>query len=157
MDDPSALCSLWLPMVHNVAIGWSLHRQNGAYLETGYFREVESVFDSCWVLDSMIGDGGQTIGFVHFTRPRSARPFTSDEVQRLDLLRPWLAHALRRPASNDAPQEDEARTNTSGRIERSGQLIATADARLVHQTASVEFLLRILGGGPAVSMTSTPW
>jgi DNA-binding CsgD family transcriptional regulator len=157
MEDPSALCSLWVPMVQNVAISWTLHRQIGAnYLETGYFREVESVFDSCWVLDTMIGDGGRTIGFIHLTRPRSARPFTSAEVQRLDRLRPWIAHALRRPVAQEACQEDEALTSTSGRIIRSGQLIATADARLIHQTDSVEFLLRILSGGPAVSMRNVP-
>ena len=34
----------------------------------------------------------------------SARPFTVDEVQRLDRLRPWLAHAFRlAPAGNAAP------------------------------------------------------
>ena len=157
MDDPSALAYLWYSLVDNVAIGWTLHRQVKAnYLGTGYYREIESPFDAGWMLDAMIGDGGKTIGFVHLTRPRSARPFTSDDVQRLDRLRPWLAHALRRTASDDAPQDDEILTNTSGRIIRSGQLIATADARLVHQTASVEFLLRILSGGPTVSMRNVP-
>jgi hypothetical protein len=148
---------LWYALVDNVAIGWTLHRQVGAnYLGTGYYREIESPFDAGWMLDAMIGDEGHTIGFVHLTRPRSARPFTSDDIQRLDRLRPWLAHALRRTASDDAPQEDEALTNTSGRIIRRGQVIATADARLIHQTASVEFLLRILSGGPTVLMRNVP-
>jgi DNA-binding CsgD family transcriptional regulator len=39
---------------------------------------------------------------------------------------------------------------------RSGQLIATADARRVHQTASVEFLLRILTGEPTLAMRNVP-
>jgi hypothetical protein len=39
---------------------------------------------------------------------------------------------------------------------RRGHFIATADARLLHQTAGVEFLLRILSGGPAVSMRNVP-
>jgi hypothetical protein len=34
--------------------------------------------------------------------PRSARPFTVDDVQRLDRLRPWLAHAFRPEASDCA-------------------------------------------------------
>jgi DNA-binding CsgD family transcriptional regulator len=77
-------------------------------------------------------------------------------VQRLDRLRPWIAHAFRQPATDNAWQEDEAFTNTSGRIVRMGQLIVTPDARLLHQTAGVEFLLRILGGEPTVSMRNVP-
>jgi hypothetical protein len=156
IDDPSALAYLWHPLVRNVAIGWTLHRQNREYLDSGYYREIESPFDCCWLLDAMIGYSGRTIGFVHPTRPRHARPFTSDDVQRLDRLRPWIAHAFRQPATDNAWQEDEAFTNTSGRIVRMGQLIVTPDARLLHQTAGVEFLLRILGGEPTVSMRNVP-
>ena len=92
----------------------------------------------------MIGDGGRTIGYVHLTRPRSARPFTVDDVQRLDRLRPWLAHAFRRSPSADARQEDKAPIGTAGPTVLSGQLIATADGKLVYQTAGLEHLLRIL-------------
>ena len=41
-DDPSALISLWVPTFRAVAIGWTLHRQGGGYLESGYYREVEA-------------------------------------------------------------------------------------------------------------------
>jgi hypothetical protein len=82
MDDPSALASLWHPLFRAVGIGWTLHRQGGAYLESAYYRELEAPLDSCWILDAMIGDGGRTIGFVHLTRPRSARPFKVDDVQQ---------------------------------------------------------------------------
>ena len=100
------------------------------------------------VLDAMIGDVGRTIGFVHLTRPRSARPFTVDDVQRLDRLRPWLAHAFRRSNSCNAHHEDEAPLSTAGAPVRSGQLIVTADAKLVFQTPGLEHRLRILMGEP---------
>jgi DNA-binding CsgD family transcriptional regulator len=96
----------------------------------------------------MIGDGGRTIGFVHLTRPRGARPFTVDDVQRLDRLRPWLAHAFRGPVSGDAREGDQAPIGMAGPTVLSGQLIATPDARLLHQTTRVECLLRILAGEP---------
>jgi hypothetical protein len=95
--DPSSPVALILgPAFRAVGIGWGLHLQGRGYLESRYYREMESPLDSCWVLDAMVGDGGRSIAGVHLTRPRSARPFQVDEVQRLDRLRPWLAHALRR-------------------------------------------------------------
>jgi hypothetical protein len=145
MDDPSALASLWVPAFRAVGIGWSLHRQGGAYLESGYYRELEAPLDSCWILDAMIGDGGQTIGYVHLTRPRSARPFTVVDVQRLDRLRPWIAHAFRRALSGIVHEEYQAPLAMAGAV-LSGQLIVTPDARLVHQTAGLENLLIILTG-----------
>jgi hypothetical protein len=148
MDDPSALASLWVPMFRAVGIGWTLHRQGGAYLESGYYREIELPLDSCWGLDAMIGDDGRTIGFVHLTRPRSARPFTVDDVKRLDPLRPWLAHALRPSNSCNACQESETPISTAGAMLLSGQLIVTPDARVVYQTTGLGHPLRMLAGEP---------
>lgn len=96
----------------------------------------------------MIGDSGRTIGFVHLSRPRSARAFNVDDVQRLDVLRPWLAHAFRRPASGDARQEGGAPTGTAGPAVLNGQMILAPGAKVVFQTNSVEFLLGILAGEP---------
>jgi DNA-binding CsgD family transcriptional regulator len=146
MDDPSSLMSLWVPGVRAVAIGWTLHRQGGDYLGSGYYREIEAPLDSCWILDAMIGDGGRTIAFVCLTRPRGARPFMVDDVQRLDGLRPWLAHAFRRSPSGDSRQEDEAPIATAGATLLSGQLVMTSDGRLIYQTSGLEPLLRILTG-----------
>jgi hypothetical protein len=144
MDDPSALASLWLPACRAVGIGWSLHRQGGDYLESSFYWDFVAPLDACWILDAMIGDGGRTIGFVHLARPRSARPFNVDDVQRLDPLRPWIAHALRPQTSDDLGLG--APTAMAGAPARSGQMILTADARLVVQTPSLEFLLTILAG-----------
>jgi DNA-binding CsgD family transcriptional regulator len=149
MDDPSAPASLWVPGVRAVGIGWTLHRQGGGYLESAYYREVEAPLDSCWIVDAMIGDGGRTVAFVSLTRPRSARPFMVDDVQRLDQLRPWLAHAFRGSASGDAHREDQAPIATAGPTVLSGQLIVSSDAKIVFQTKGLEFLLRILEGEPA--------
>jgi DNA-binding CsgD family transcriptional regulator len=148
MDDPTALASLWHPLSRAVGIGWTLHRQGGAYLESAYYRELEAPLDSCWFLDAMVGDGGRTIGFVHLTRPRSARPFMVDDVQRLDRLRPWLAHAFRQPLSGHVRQEDQAPISTAGPTVLSGQIILTPDARVVFQSNGLECLLRILVGEP---------
>ena len=104
----------------------------------------------------MIGDGRRSIAVIHLTRPRSARPFTADDVQRLDRLRPWLAHAFRRPNSGNACQEDEALISTAGAPVRSGQLILTADARLVFQTPGLEEGLRFYMGEPGNYMRYMP-
>ncbi|MCI0537446.1 MAG: hypothetical protein L0Z50_19700 [Verrucomicrobiales bacterium] len=148
MDDPSALVSLWIPSFKAVAIGWSLHKQGRGYLQSGYYQEIEAPLDSCWVLSAMIGDGGRSSSFVSLSRPRSARPFTVDDLQRLDRLRPWLAHAFRRPASGDSREEDQAPVVTAGPTVLSGQVVLTTEGRLVYQTSGAEPLLRILAGEP---------
>ncbi|MFZ3327799.1 MAG: LuxR C-terminal-related transcriptional regulator [Methylocella sp.] len=156
MDDPSALASLWVPGVRAVAMGWTFHRQGGDYLESGYYREIEAPLGSCWLVDTMIGDGDRTIAFVSLTRRRGACPFTADDVQRLDRLRPWLAQAFRRSNSHNARQEDQAPISTAGAPVRTGQLILTADAKLVFQTPGLDQWLRILLGAPANLMRHVP-
>jgi hypothetical protein len=71
-----------------------------------------------------------------------------DDMQRLDPLRPWLAHAFRRSPSGVSRQEDEAPISTAGPTVLSGQLIVTPDARLVYQTPGLGSLLVILAGEP---------
>ncbi|MGH6937268.1 MAG: helix-turn-helix transcriptional regulator [Methylocella sp.] len=149
MDDPSALVSLWIPAFRAVAIGWSLHKQGDGYLQSGYYREIEAPLDSCWLLSAMIGDGGGSNSFLSLSRPRSARRFTVDDVQLLDRLRPWLAHAFRRSPSGDSRQENEAPIATSGATVLSGQAVLTSEGRIVYQTSGVELLLRILAGEPS--------
>ncbi len=151
MDDPSALISLWVPAFHATGIGWTLHMQGQGYLESGYYLEIEAPTDVCWVLDAMIGYGGRTIAAVYLKRPRSARPFNADDVQRLDRLRSWLAHALRRRLSDERQWlANKKSLGVTGAPVRSGQMILTADAKLVFQTAGTEFLLkRVLEGEPA--------
>ena len=149
VDDPLSPVSLILgPAFRAVGIGWGLHLQGRGYLESRYYREFEAPLDSCWILDAMIGEGGRSIALVHLTRPRSARPFTADDVQRLDRLRPWLGHAFRRPASGDARLDDVARIGTAGPPLLSGQMILAPDARIVFQNNGLEFLLRILAREP---------
>jgi DNA-binding CsgD family transcriptional regulator len=96
----------------------------------------------------MIGDGSRTIAGINLTRPRSARPYSVDDVQRLDRLRPWLAHAFRRSNSGNARQEDEAPLSTVGAPIRSGQMILTADAKRVLQTSGIEPLVHVITGEP---------
>jgi DNA-binding CsgD family transcriptional regulator len=148
MDDPSALVSLWIPSFRAVAIGWSLHKQGHGYLQSGYYREIEAPLDSCWILSAMIGDGGRSSSFVSLSRPRSARPFTVDDLQRLDRLRPWLAYAFRRRPTDNQILEDEAPISTAGPPLLNGQLILTAEAELVYQSGGIDFLLLILAGEP---------
>jgi DNA-binding CsgD family transcriptional regulator len=142
VDDPSAPASLWGPAFRAAAIGWSLHRQGRGYLDSAYYREVEAPLDSCWLLDAMIREVGRTFAVVVLSRPRSARPFTVDDVQRLGHLRPWLAHALRPQESGFIQTKDQNSWGIVGAPVLSGEMILTADAKLVCQTASLEFLLR---------------
>ncbi|MDQ6866976.1 MAG: hypothetical protein M3178_00645 [Pseudomonadota bacterium] len=156
MDDPTSPWSMWMPYIQAIGIGWTLHMQGRRWLDTGWYREVEALLDACWLLDAMIGDAGRPLAFIVLSRPRTARPFTVDDVQRLDRLRPWLAHAFRRSNSGNARHGDEAPISTAGAPVRSGQMILTADAKLVYQTASLESLLGILLGEPSNYTRSVP-
>jgi hypothetical protein len=150
MDDPSAPASLWVPVLRANGIGWTLHLQGRNWLDSSWYREMEAPLDSCWILDATIGDASQAFAVAHMTltRPRSAGPFTVDDVKRLDPLRPWLAHAFRQPPSGATPKGGEAPIGVAGPIILSGQMIFNADARLVFQTTGLETPLRILAGEP---------
>lgn len=146
MDDPTSLVSLLIPAYRAVGIGWTLHRQGRGWLESAHYNEVEAPLDSCWVLDAMIGEDGRTFAGICLTRPRGARPFASDDVRRLDQLRPWLAHALRPQRSDRIALNEEEPFAKPGAPVASAQLILTPEAKLVFQTPGIEFLIRILGG-----------
>jgi DNA-binding CsgD family transcriptional regulator len=148
MNDSKSPLSLWLPGIHAVGIGWTLHMQGQGWLEGGWYKEIEGPLDSCWMLDSMIGDEGRTIAHLALTRPRSARPFTDDDVQRLDRLRPWLAYAFRGRAKASEAEEDQSLWRTAGAPVLSGQMIFTAEEKILFQTANVEQLLLVLAGEP---------
>ncbi|MBO0733758.1 MAG: hypothetical protein J2P49_05450 [Methylocapsa sp.] len=148
MNDPASPASLWLPAFRATSIGWSLHRQGRGYLESGYYREVEAPLDSCWLLTAMVGDGERTIGAVHLTRPRTARPFTVEDVQRLDRLRPWLGFALR-PSCTGPREEPDVPLWTAGPPLLAGQAILSCEGKTVFQTVNVEQLFRIINAEPA--------
>jgi hypothetical protein len=147
VNDPTSPMYSYLARFRAVSIGWTLHLQGRTWLDCGWYREVEAPTDSCWILDAMIGDTGRTIAGTHLTRPRSARPFTVDDVQRLDRLRPWLAHAFRPRQTGGIRQEDCDLMGTAGAPVLSGQIILTAATEIVFQTPGVEALLRIIEGG----------
>jgi hypothetical protein len=150
MDDPSAPASLWVPTLRANGIGWTLHLQGRNWLDSGWYREMEAPLDSCWILDATIGDKSRAfaVGHLTLTRQRSADPFTADDVQRLDPLRPWLAHAFGQPAPGAAQTGGKAPIGVAGPVVLSGQLILNADARLLYQTTGLETPLRILAGEP---------
>ena len=148
MDDPSALVSLWVPAFYAAGIGWTLHRQGRSYLDSAYYFEVEARLNSCWILDAMIADAGQTIAIVHLNRPSGARPFTVVDVEKLDRLRPWLAHAFRQPRPGAERREDCDLPSVAWAPVLSGQMMVTPDRKVVFQTASLEHLLRIIEGRP---------
>ncbi len=155
-NDPTGVLSFWVPAARAVGIGWALPWQGRKWFDSAYCQEIETPLDSCWFLDAMVGDGGRTIGFVHLTRPRSARPFTADDVRRLDPLRPWLAHALRPQTPDELAPAGRTAMTVAGAPAGSGQMILTADARLVFQTPSLEFLLTILAGESAHYLRPLP-
>ncbi|MCI0466090.1 MAG: hypothetical protein L0Y57_03655, partial [Beijerinckiaceae bacterium] len=97
---------------------------------------------------AMIGHNGRTFAHVMLTRPRSARPFTADDVQRLDRLRPWLAHAFCRTPPDTAAPEDQDPLGAAGAPVLIGEITLTADAKVIFQTAGLEHLLLVLAGEP---------
>ncbi len=158
IDDPLSPASLWMSAFRANAIGWTLPLQGKDWLDSGWYREIEAPLDSCWILDAMIGDTGQSFSLAHLmlTRPRGRRPFTLDDIQRLDRLRPWLAHALRPRALADVLTEDHDYVGMAGAPVLSGQIILTSDAKVMFQTAGLEHLFRILGGERANYMQQVP-
>jgi hypothetical protein len=147
MDDPTSPASLWEPAVRAVSIGWSLHMQRPGWVDGGWYREVEGTLDSCWLLSGMIGDGARTVAFTCLTRPRSARAFRLDDVQRLDRLRPWLGHEFRRrPAGGRG--NGHGLTVTAGTPVQAGQMVLTAGANVIFQTPGLEYLLAIVDREP---------
>ncbi|MCI0468357.1 MAG: hypothetical protein L0Y57_15375 [Beijerinckiaceae bacterium] len=147
VGDSSSPMSLWVSAFHAKGIGWTLHMQGRGWLESGWYHEIEAPLDSCWLLDAMIADRGQTFACLGLRRPRSARPFTVDDVQRLDRVRPWLAHAFRCHWSDKEPQ-DQHLVAVAGAPMESGQMILTSDEVVVFQTSGLEHLLGILAGEP---------
>jgi hypothetical protein len=71
---------MWKPYIQAIGIGWTLHMQGQRWPDIGWYREVEALIDACWLLDAMIGDTGRPLAFIVLSRPRSARPFTVDDV-----------------------------------------------------------------------------
>jgi DNA-binding CsgD family transcriptional regulator len=144
VNDPTSPMHFYIPKFRAVGIGWTLHLQGRGWLDCGWYREVEAPTDSCWILDAMIGDAGRTIAGTQLTRPRSARPFTLDDMQRLDRLRPWLAHAFRRHPPSKTCQGDRGLPGTVGAPVLTGQLILTSDTNVVCQTPGLEQLFQII-------------
>ncbi|MGH8277683.1 MAG: hypothetical protein ACRETH_13410, partial [Steroidobacteraceae bacterium] len=144
LDDSSSPMSLWMPCFRANGISWTLHLQGRQWLDSAYYREIEVPLDSCWILDAMIGEAGRSFALANLklTRPRGARPFTVDHVRRFDRLRPWLAHAFRRPPSSDAAPENLDLLGMAGAPVLSGEMTLTPGARIVYQTPGLEFLLR---------------
>src|ERR1700730_17972420 len=104
----------------------------GPRLPTRYYRELEAPLDSCWMLAAFIGDGGRSIAFVHLTRPRSARPFTVDDVQRLDRLPPARVSSAPIPGRMGAGWRIIRHGKRVG-LERSGGLDVRREDRLSDQ------------------------
>lgn len=155
-DDPTSPMSLWRPSFQAHGIGWTLPMQGRGWQESSWYRDIEACLDSCWLLDAMIGEDGPSSAVLVLTRPRTARPFVVEDVQCLDRLRPWLAHALRRPAARLPNWHGETPDGRAGAPVRSGQIVLTSDSRMVYQTAGLEFLIRALAGEPSNYMRYVP-
>jgi hypothetical protein len=109
--DQSSPMALWKASFRANGIGWTLPMQGRGWLDSGWYREIEAPLDSCWILGAMLGNCGRSIAYVSMQRPRTTRPFTADDVHRLDPVRAWLAHAFRRS------QGDESRPEALGLLD----------------------------------------
>lgn len=145
-NDPRSPASLWMAGFKAAGIGWDLHMQGrSGWFDSPWYQEMEAPLDSCWKLSAMIPGRGASIAFVQLTRPRSARGFTVEDVQRLDRLRPWLAFAFRSRDQEGLQRELLASPGTPGVPVQSGQMIVTADGKLLFQTRGLDhLLLRVL-------------
>jgi DNA-binding CsgD family transcriptional regulator len=91
----------------------------------------------------------QDLRYCFADPPVQGPSFTADDVQRLDRLRPWLAHAFRRAPLGGERAEDQDPLGAAGAPVASSEMILTSDGKVVFQTNSVEYLLnRVLAGEP---------
>jgi DNA-binding CsgD family transcriptional regulator len=139
-DDRTSPMSLWQPCFDAVGIGWTLHMQGRGWHDTPWYKELELPLDSCWILDAMVGEAGRTNAIVSLTRPRRMKPFDADHVKKLDRIRPWLAHALRRPSEPD-PNLAETACYTAGAPFATGEIVLAHDGTILYQTCGVDYLL----------------
>jgi hypothetical protein len=156
MEDPAGLGPLYLPALRAAGIGWTLHLQGRGWFDRAWYREIEAPLGVCWILDAMIAHEGRTIALLHLTRPRTDRPFTVEDVQILDRLRPWLAHALRPRQAGEVEFDCDDDAGTLGAPARSGHMILTPGGKLVFESPGLEFLRRILAGEPSNYMRPLP-
>ncbi len=146
VNDPSSPMGLWKPGVKAIGAGWTLHLQGRGWLDSGWYRDIEAPLDSCWMMGAMIGHQGRAIAYVNLTRPRSARSFLSRDLQRLERLRPWIAHALRPSPAGSAALDGHSLAGFAGVPALSGQMIFTPGGKCLYQTSAAELLLTILAG-----------
>lgn len=157
LDDPLSPTALWKPAIRAGAIGWFVHMQGPAWLNSAFYKEIEEPLDACWILDAIVQSDGQSVGFVDLTRPRSAKPFNVQDVKTLDRLRPWLAHAFRRAQPVSAvPQQDREQFCAAGPPLRSEQMILTSEGSILYQTSGLEYFLKILAGEPVTYQQRLP-
>jgi hypothetical protein len=52
--EPRSIASMLVQALDACAVGLTLSAQNGAYLQSAYYREFERELDSCWLLDAII-------------------------------------------------------------------------------------------------------
>ncbi|HET6378159.1 MAG TPA: hypothetical protein VFG05_07610 [Methylocella sp.] len=156
LDDPQSPTALWKPAIQAGAIGWFVHIQGPAWLNSAFYKEIEEPLDSCWILDAVVQSDGQSVGFVDLTRPRNAKPFNVQDVKTLGRLRPWLAHAFRRPQPVSAVPQDWAQFCAAGPPLHSEQMILTTEGSILFQTSGMEYFLRILAGEPITYQRRLP-
>jgi DNA-binding CsgD family transcriptional regulator len=142
--EPGSIASMVPDAYATGAVGMTLPAQDGAYLRSACYWELERELDSCWLLDAMIqDDGGQTMAGLMMTRPRSAKPFNEDDAARLDRLRPWMAHALRE--RNGCASESVKPTYAAAASIRA-MAIVDGTGRIVYGSRGTDYLMYLCSG-----------
>lgn len=145
--EPLSIAALMLPAWRAAGVGWTLHRQNAKYLNSGYYDEIEKPCDACWLLDAFVHDGTRSIVGLTLARPRSAAPFRSDDVALLDSLRPWIAHAFRdRVAQVPVDHENGAPEPVAGDSLQTATVVVDASGKILFRTRGAAQLLMMLSG-----------
>lgn len=116
-----------------------LHRGPGRILDSEIYNEVWRRADTRYILRVALREGGQARGGIMLARFNGSHDFTSEDVRRLEVLAPYLTHALYAPAA-----ERQAADNTEmveGMLicgERGVVEYASSQGRiLLHEAAAV--------------------
>ena len=83
-NEPSSIPALMKPAWRAAGVGWTLHKQNADYLQSGYYNEIEREVDACWLLDARksifwLVSGNASTTRVFFTpRDRVSSPMSAN-------------------------------------------------------------------------------
>lgn len=124
-----------------------LHRGPGRILDSEIYYEVWRRADTRYILRVALREGGRARGGIMLARFNGANDFTAEDVRRLEVLTPYLTHALYAPGA-----EWQAADNTEV---AEGMLICGEQGVVEYASPQGRILLHEAAAAPLTAATLT--